>query len=107
MVALFLWLIARLVPASSRQRWLEEWRAELVHARWTMVLGAPADAWALRSHSSRRGPGARPFRGISQDLRYALRGMLASPGFVLGVILSLSVGIGANIVGFSFINAVM
>src|SRR5918993_738262 len=99
-----LWLIARLVPASTRQRWLEEWRAELAHARWTMVFGAPKDAWALRSSVSdpRRRP--RPFHAFPQDVRYAIRGLLAAPGFVLGTVLSLSVGIGANVVAFSFIN---
>jgi hypothetical protein len=64
-----LWLIARIVPPSVRGRWLEEWRAELAHGRWTMVFGALPDAWAL------------------------------------GVVLSLSIGIGANVVAFSFINA--
>jgi hypothetical protein len=28
----------------------------------------------------------------------------AAPGFVLGVVLSLSIGIGGNVVAFSFIN---
>jgi hypothetical protein len=43
-----LWLIARIVPAHTRRRWLEEWRAELLHGRRTMIAGALPDAWALR-----------------------------------------------------------
>lgn len=103
-----LWLIARIVPSSLRGHWLEEWRAEFAHARWTMVLGAPKDAWALRA-AEPRVPGLRanPLQGFPQDVRYALRGLLTSPAFALAVVLSLSVGIGANVVAFSFINAIM
>src|SRR5918993_853336 len=110
----FLWLIARIVPASSRQRWLEEWRAELAHARWTMVLGAPADAWALRSASA-GGAAANNFprpavfplwHAFPQDVRYAIRGLLAAPGFTFAAIASLSIGIAVNSAGFSVLNAV-
>ena len=109
LVGAFLWFVARVVPASSRQRWLEEWRAELAHGRWTMVFGAPRDAWALRSQSAGRGQvTALPlWHAFPQDVRYALRGLLASPGFAAAVVLSLSVGIGANVVAFSLINAIM
>jgi predicted permease len=119
-----LWLIARIVPAHTRRRWLEEWRAELRHGRRTMIAGALPDAWALRrlppkggSHetfqtgtgwlppSGGRTSSLSPFHAFPQDIRYALRGLLAAPGFVLGVVLSLSIGIGANVVAFSFINA--
>ena len=110
-----LWLIARIVPAHVRGRWLEEWRAELLHGRRTMIAGALPDAWALRrlppslarAQSRAGGRTSRPgvFHALDQDVRYALRGLLGAPGFVLGVVLSLSIGIGANVVAFSFINA--
>jgi predicted permease len=122
----FLWLIARIVPASSRRRWLEEWRAELAHGRWTMVFGALPDAWALRrlppkggSHESFQerpqwlpplgGRTSSPglFHAFPQDVRHALRGLMKSPGFTFAAIASLSIGIAANTVAFSVLNALV
>lgn len=99
-------LLSLIAPAEARARWREEWRAELRHGGWRMLAGALPDAWTLRRLSP---AGRRPriLRGLGQDVRYGLRGLLASPGFVLGVVLSLTLGIGGNIVAFSFINAVV
>ncbi len=102
-----LWLVARIVPAHSRARWLEEWRAELAHGRWTMVFGAPKDAGSMRALSAKDRSRSGVLHGFPQDVRYAVRGLLGSPGFVVGTVLSLSVGIGANVVAFSLINAIM
>jgi len=44
---------------------------------------------------------------ISQDLRYALRGIRKNPGFAAVVIFLLAIGIGANTTLFTIINAVL
>jgi putative ABC transport system permease protein len=50
-------------------------------------------------------PGRHVFRGLWEDVRYALRSMRRQPGFAATIIVTLALGLAANTVVFTIVNA--
>ena len=99
---LYRWLL-RLYPREFREEYGEEMsllfrdrRSEGSSRLWLQVLGdlvfhAPKEHWST----------------MKQDLRYAIRMLLRAPTFAATVIATLALGIGANSVIFSAVDAVL
>ena len=99
-----------LAPPSRRKEWRRQWRADLAHEwRWieqhesgigaraglvARVAGALRHAFWLRMH-------VRRIELITQDIRYVWRLMVRKPAFALVAVLTLGLGIGANVTMFS------
>jgi putative ABC transport system permease protein len=102
-----------LAPRSRRREWRRQWRADIANEwRWLAqhpddvagrvtlarrTLGALRHAFWLRGH-------ARRVEMITQDLRYGWRHMLGRPGMTAAAVLTLGLGIGANVTMYSWID---
>ena len=85
-------VLRRLAPAALRDRWAEEWQAEIRHARerlanrrgrslrlLSFAAGAVPDVIGLHRLPRAVIPGRGPrFHGFGQDLRYAARSLASA-----------------------------
>jgi macrolide transport system ATP-binding/permease protein len=105
-----------LAPPSRRKEWRRQWRADVAHEwRWIeqresgigaraglvgRVAGALRHAFWLRLH-------VRRIEMITQDVRYGWRLMVRKPAFALVAVLTLGLGIGANVTMFSWTQVML
>ena len=112
--ALARWLIraaAWLAPRHLRDRWREEWLAEVgASGKYGRAAAAPRDALAAhRLTRVRLPPDARGARiaGWTTDVKYAVRGLRRAPGHVLTVTLCLGAALTACLSVFSLVNTAL
>src|SRR5437763_9565958 len=105
-----------LAPRARRRDWRRQWRADIAHEwQWlsrrrpgiaaraglaARVMGALRHAFWLRLH-------VRRLEMITQDIRYGWRLMVRKPGFTIVAVLTLGLGIGANVTMFSWVDSTL
>jgi hypothetical protein len=112
-------LAAIIVPASSHERFLREWRAELLNEALNFTAlqllrqacGAFADAWALRRVVRNAGQRKKSFAtwlgAWTNDTRVAARSLRRAPGFTLATLTTLSLGMGSSAAIYTLLENVV
>jgi predicted permease len=106
------WIVAagaRLVPRDRRHEWRREWETELEwcvlngrtsREQWRRARGAWWHAVWLNVNQWRRDM-------VMQDLRHGVRAVAARPALTAVAVISLALGLGANMAIFTVVNAVL
>jgi predicted permease len=115
-----LWMVdhfAWLVPGAERRRWRAQWHADLWHRCDTLERKGLVNARTSRAVLARAGAAvwhagwlryrSGGFRMLIHDVRHAVRSLKGRPGFTAVAVLTLALGIGANSVIFSWIEATL
>jgi putative ABC transport system permease protein len=92
---------------ADRRRWARRHGAmAVVGLWWRTVRDLLRQGWNER-RAVQRAKGDPLMRGILQDARFALRLFIRQPAFAIAAVLTLALGIGANVAIFSVIDGVM
>ncbi len=99
-----------LAPPSRRREFRRQWRADISH-EWNWLerhprgVAGPASLAGRTAGAVQHAFWLRRIERITQDLRYGWRQMLRRPGVTVVAILTLGLGIGANVTMYSWLDA--